>query len=238
MNKRISVGAAANYIVSLYDKLDNEYKGTATSVNMIVFIANLKYYYETGKCFLPPDTQYFNYPPSINGLIYKVRDFISFGERVDEYNYLLKEKHKLTCGASNKNTDFHIEEVLTEIENMDLYIKNILLETFMAFGSFNCSKILEMYLEIKNVSKFKDKENKCIVSEPELKNLLPTKIVENDLCKYITGSNIVVETRLSKESIDFIEDVLQMSLEQFNSLKYSEKEEVSNRIKSQKIIEK
>ncbi len=233
MDKRISVGVAANYIVSLYEKLDHEYKATPIFVEKLVFIANLRYFYETGYCFLPVDTQYISYPLGIVGLRDTITDFISIGDTVNKYNYLLKEKYKLICEATEYK-NYRVKEYLPEIKSIDSSIKDVLLETFIAFGSFDGAAILDMYLEIKKASKSKDKEKGFILNEPDLKNLLPTKIIENDLYRYITGSNLVIETRLNKETVDFIEDVLQMPLEQFNLLKYSEKEEVINKLNHSK----
>lgn len=228
MCERISVGAAANYIVSLYEKLENEYKATPIFVEKLVFIANLRYFCETGYCFLPGDTLYIN-PLGIVGLKDTIPQFISIGDTVNKYNYLLKEKYRLICKVT-ESKNYKVKEYLPEIKCIDSSIKDVLLETFIAFGSFNGGVILDMYLEIKKASKFKNKEKGFILNEPDLKNLLPSKIIENDLYRYITGSNLVIETRLSKETVDFIEDVLQMPLEQFDLLKYSEKEEVINNL--------
>ena len=229
MDKRISVGAAANYIVSLYEKLDNEYKATPISVEKLVFIANLRYFYKTGYCFLPVDTQYISYPLGIVGIRDTITEFIYIGDTVNKYNYLLKEKYKLMF-ENTEPKNFKVKEYLSEIKSIDSSIKDVLLETFIAFGSFNGGALLDMYLEIKKTSKFKDKEKGFILNEPDLKNLLPTKIIENDLYQYITGSNFVIVTTLRKETADFIESVLQMPLEQFDLLKYSEKKEVINNL--------
>lgn len=241
MNKRISVGAAANYIVFLYDKLNHEYLATPIFVEKLVFIANLRYFCEMGYCFLPVDTQYISYPLGVVGLKDTIRSGISSGTKVvNKYNYLLKEKYKLTDNDIEIGIDYKMGDFLQEIKCMDSSVKNILLETFIAFGSYGGAAILDMYIEIINVTKLKNIKKGYILNEFDLKNLIPKEIVKNDLYNYIFKSNlnVIIETELSKETIDFIEDILQMSLEQFNSLKYSEKEEVSNRINSQKSIEK
>ncbi len=238
MDERISVGAAANYIVSLYEKLDNKYMAGPIFVEKLVFIANLRHFYKTGYCFLPVDTQYISYPLGIVGLRDTITDYISSGDKVNKINYLLKEKHKLMF-ENKEPKNFKVKEYLSEIESIDSSIKDVLLETFIAFGSFEGGTLLNMYLEIKEASKYKNKKRGFILNEPDLKNLIPTKIIKNDLYQYITGgSNFVIATILRKETVDFIESVLKMPLEQFDLLKYSEKEEVINNLNYTKKIKK
>ena len=131
--ERTSLKEAANYIVNLYDLLNDKFEASPVKVQKLLFIANLTAYYCYGNSFLPNDTEYecnkcgFKIPKVLN----EIRNFISAG---------VIENKKLDLSDYESDALYKtLDSNLTFSENNTLCynVRKVLLHTFLTFGSYD-----------------------------------------------------------------------------------------------------
>lgn len=187
--KKIELRDAANYLIHLYDKLDDKYDATIVKIQCLLYIANLKYYFKYNTGFLPDNIEFV----PINGIripnVYgKVRDMISIGKKVNEFNHLMLESHNLLKYKVSKIHGFD-ENILSK------ECKKILLETFIAFGSYENTELGIMINELNssfiNKPFFKYKTSFYEKDYSQILNCISN--VNNEVTSFIRDDNIVVD---------------------------------------------
>lgn len=195
MNNQISIYTLANYIIGLYDSLNEKFVSSQIKIAKLLVISEIYSQYKYEKGLLPESTEYLFSQcgikiPALEAPIGGIRIYISSGIEINEKPKFTDEEIEK---IEHPEFQFFTAENIKSIQNINSETKYILKDVFKNFASYDAGRIGQLLNELKPEE---------LVGEVGLRNFESIKkVVQKIQRNAIKDNDIVTFVRENQKSL-------------------------------------
>lgn len=192
MNNQISIYTLANYIIGLYDSLNEKFISSQIKIAKLLVISEIYSQYKYEKGLLPESTEYLFSQcgikiPALEAPIGGIRIYISSGIEINEKPKFTDEEIER---IENPDFQFFTTEEIESIQNIDFETKYVLREVFKNFASYDAGRIGQLLNELKPEELLGEVGLRNFESIKKIvQKIHKDKLVNNDVVDFIKGKH-------------------------------------------------
>lgn len=191
-NNQVSIYTLANYIIGLYDSLDEKFVSSQIKIAKLLVISEIYSQYKYEKGLLPENTEYLFSQcgikiPALEAPIGGIRIYISSGIEINEKPKFTDEEIER---IENPDFQFFTTEEIESIQNIDFETKYVLREVFKNFASYDAGRIGQLLNELKPEELLGEVGLRNFESIKKIvQKIHKDKLVNNDVVDFIKGKH-------------------------------------------------